>query len=100
MTRWRPVALSVVLSLALFGAIADDDHLDARRLKQAGQIMPLEAILETVRERYPGRVLEVELERESEGYIYEIEILDRSGEVWELEIDAVNGRLLKSERED
>lgn len=100
MTRWRPVALSVVLLMVLFDAIADDDHLDARRLKQAGQILPLEAILKTVSRQYPGRVLEVELERESGGYIYEIEILDPSGEVWEVEIDAVNGRLLKSERED
>ncbi len=100
MTRWGPVALLVVLLAVLFGAIADDDHMDARRLRQTGQILPLETILEIVGRQHPGRVLEVELERESDGYIYEIEILGPSGQVWEVEIDAVNGRLLKSERED
>ena len=100
MKWWSPLVLAILLLTVLVGAIADDDHLDARRLTQAGQILPLEAILETVSRQYPGRVLEVELERESGGYIYEIEILGPSGEVWEVEIDAVNGRLLKSERED
>ena len=100
MKWWPPLVLAILLLTVLVGAIADDDHLDARRLNQAGQILPLEAILETVSRQYPGRVLEVELERESGGYIYEIEILGPSGEVWEVEIDAVNGRLLKSERED
>jgi uncharacterized membrane protein YkoI len=100
MKRWGRLALSMLLLPILFVAVADEDHVDALRLKQAGQILPLEVILETLGRQYPGRVLEVELERPAGGYVYEIQILDPSGVVWEVEIDAVNGRLLKSERED
>lgn len=100
MRHGRPIALSMLLSMALIVALADEDHLDARRLLQAGQILPLEIILDKVTRDYPGRILEVELEQESEGYVYELEILDASGVIWEVEIDAESGRLLKSERED
>ena len=47
-----------------------------------------------------GGVLETELERVSDGYIYEIELVDDSGQVWELKLDASSGELLQSELED
>ena len=47
-------------------ALADDDHIEARRLLDAGEILPLESILKNVREKFPGKILEVKLEREDQ----------------------------------
>ena len=92
-------ALLLILA-PLAGVLADNDHMEARRLVETGSILPLEQILESVHKRWRGRILEVELESERGGYIYEIELLDTQGAVWELEIDAVTGQLLKTEEED
>lgn len=81
-------------------ATAEDDHVTARRLRESGQILPLEQILERARARQPGQVLETELERKDDAYIYEVEILDREGRVWEFNFDARTGELIKLERDD
>ncbi len=79
---------------------AEDDHLEAYHLVEMGTILPLESILETVREQRSGYILEVELERYRESYLYVIELLDDAGIVWEVEIDAVTGKILKIAMED
>jgi len=88
-----------LLLLATVG-LADDDHLEARRLMETDSILPLESILDRVQAQRPGRILEVELEREDGRYVYEIELLDESGQVWELELDAVTGETLEQELEE
>ena len=96
--RWL---LLVVLSLLPALAAADrDDHVRARELQARGEILPLSVILEHTRRVQPGRVLEVELERDDGIWTYELEVLDPQGRVWELRLDARNGRLLERERED
>ncbi len=80
--------------------IADDDHLQARRLVESGEVLPLQSILDKYRADYPGRVIEVELEKKHGEIIYEIEIVDDRGEVRELYINARNGELLKVKVED
>ncbi|MCW8847286.1 MAG: PepSY domain-containing protein, partial [Sedimenticola sp.] len=64
-------------------------------LLEAGKIMALEQILENIRDEYPGRLLEVKLEQEGDSVIYEVELLDSEGKVWELKLDAATGELLK-----
>jgi uncharacterized membrane protein YkoI len=81
-------------------ALASDDHETARRLSEAGKILPLETILEHAQQHQPGRVLEVEFENIRGQYIYEIEILNAKGIVWELELDAQTGQLLERKQED
>lgn len=76
------------------------DHLKARQLVQEGTILPLEQILESARLEHPGRILEVKFEEEHEHYIYEIELVDTEGQVWELEYDAISGKLMEKEREE
>jgi uncharacterized membrane protein YkoI len=73
---------------------------EVRSLTQQGDILPLEQILQEARQHHAGKVLETELETDDDRYIYEIELLDESGEVWEMEFDATTGKLLKQERED
>ncbi len=89
------------VALALFMALspadtsfADDDHNIVKKLKESGDILPLEIIIKKATAKHPGRVIEAELEEKPGGYIYEIEILDKSGVVWELIYDAKTGKFL------
>ncbi|MCB1862998.1 MAG: hypothetical protein KDI47_14910 [Gammaproteobacteria bacterium] len=65
----------------------------------AEQVAPLRDLLAQLSENYPGRVLEVELEREAVGrediWVYEVKLLTDRGRVLKLEYDAVSLELLK-----
>ncbi|WP_260291826.1 PepSY domain-containing protein [Sedimenticola hydrogenitrophicus] len=95
----RHYLLLVALLVPLL-VMAERDHERARALLESGEILSLEQILANVRAEYPGRPLEVKLEQKKGALIYEIELLDDDGKVWELKLDAVTGELLKRERED
>lgn len=82
------------------GHDSDHEQEEVRSLTQQGDILPLEQVLQAARQQHAGRILETELERDDGRYIYEVELLDDSGEVWEMEFDAATGELLKKERED
>ncbi len=97
--RWIAIIVSLLLLLAVGIAAADSDQDSARELREAGEIMPLETILEKARAAHPGRVLDVELEAEHGRRLYQIEILDQRGTVWEMKFDAATGELLKTEKE-
>ncbi len=58
---------------------------------QAGEILPLPQILERVARRYPGQVLEVELERKGDRWIYELKVLQGDGRLIKMDIDARSG---------
>lgn len=87
------------LGLTSIAAVAIDID-EVMRLKQSGEIMPLEDIIIKMRQDFPGRIIEIELEREDGFYVYEIDYVDAQGLVWELELDARNGELLKLKRDD
>lgn len=94
----RPRAWPLLLALTAPSlAGADGDHDEARRLQASGAILPLAQILAGIRDQYPGRILEAELDWEDERYVYEIEYLGPEGHVWELSIDAASGELLNRE---
>ncbi len=91
----KKTALALLLWSLAAGPSAD--HEAAYELAREGRILPLERILEQQRRDRPGRILEVELEREDGNLVYELELLDADGRVWELYYDAVSGRLLETE---
>ena len=91
--------LSVLSPLAPLATASDDDHERARRLRDSGEVLPLASVIAKVREQQPGRVLEVEMDREHGRWVYEIELLAPDGVVWEFEVDAASGELLERERE-
>lgn len=78
---------------------SEDDHERARRLRDSGEVLPLAEVIDRVRERQPGKLLEVELNQEHGRWIYEIMLLSPDGAVWEYEVDAATGELLERERE-
>lgn len=94
---WLPV-----LALLAGPLMADDiDQDEALRLRQSGSIRPVEELLAAAMQRWPGaQLLELELEKERGRYIYEFELVTRSGEVRELEFDAGSGELLRDRRDD
>lgn len=76
-------------------ARADEDADRARREVASGHYLPLESIIEDARSRYPGLIVEVELD----GDEYDIEILAPDGIKIELEYDARTGTLLDVDME-
>ena len=95
------VLLAVFMILSpLHVAMADDDYIEARRLLDSGEILPLEVILKNVKQIFPGKVLEVELEKEDHQIVYEIEILGDDGVIKEIDIDAKTGKQLFSKEDD
>lgn len=92
---------SSILLLALPPVIADDvSHSEARALRDAGRILPLELIIDIAKSFKPGEVIDTELEEDDGRYEYDIEILDANGRVWEMEFDAASGELLDLELDD
>jgi len=81
---------------------ADEDHSydRARRASERGEILPLTEIYARVLKRFPGRVLEAELERERGRWIYELKVLDPSGRLFEIYTDASTGEIIKHKAEN
>lgn len=89
--RLTGVACATLLAAS---ATAFADHDEARALREAGQIRPLESIIEHARSRHPGHVIEAELERKGGRYVYEIELVGEDGRVVEFYYDAQTGEPL------
>ena len=93
----------MALVLGAASAAADlpptDDAAIASRLRDQGIIMPLEQVAQQARRRCPGSLIDVELHYEEahQAYVYAIEMLDLSGRVLELELDAPSGALIEVE---
>jgi hypothetical protein len=97
---WRQaLALALALALAPVAAHADRrDHERARAAVQAGQVMPLPALLDKVQRQVPGQVLEVELEGEGARWVYELKLLQPGGQLVKLHVDAATGEVLDVKR--
>ncbi len=98
----RLCAASLLALMMAWPAFAgrDIDQDEALRLVEQGELLPLQQILDDALGRYPGRLLEVELEFEDGRYIYEIELVTQDKRVIELEYDGQTGRLLEIDEED
>ncbi|MEN5266226.1 MULTISPECIES: PepSY domain-containing protein [Stenotrophomonas] len=66
-----------------------------RQAVRQGRFVPLEQVVADALRRYPGKLIEVELDDGK----YEVEILGPDGVVMELDYDAATGRLLKMEKD-
>ena len=94
------ITASGVLLILLAETVCYADSSEARKLVAQGEILPLEDILNRVKQLHEGRILEVELEQKHERLIYEIELITSQGLVWELYFDARSGQLIKSKQDD
>ncbi len=95
-------SLSICLAVLAGGAAhaGDEDHEQARKALEAGEVLPLKTILERVERVYPGQVMDVELERGHEGggerWIYKVKVLRSGGSLVRLKVDARDGAVLGS----
>ncbi len=94
-----PTALLVAL-LPFTQVAADKDHDRARAVLERGEVLPLAEVLERVRGEFPGEVIATEFDREHGRWVYELKLIDPGGRVVELEVDAVDGRILDTELDD
>jgi len=92
----------IIVCLVIQSAWAGQDinQDEAKTLRQEGLILPLEQILQAAQRVHPGRVIEVELEKKRDLYIYEVEISDSNGQVWEMKFNASDASLLSQEQDD
>jgi uncharacterized membrane protein YkoI len=96
------VLMAMLLSpLALPGAWAGDnrDHERARAAVQAGEVLPLPNLLQKLQRTHPGQVLELELARDDDRWIYEVKLLQANGQLLKLELDAGTGQVLQAKRQ-
>lgn len=77
----------------------EDDHDRAREARERGEILSLVEVSERARARFPGRILEAELDRKGGRWVYELKILDPAGRLREVYVDAQNGALLGHEED-
>jgi uncharacterized membrane protein YkoI len=80
----------------------DEDHSydRARRASAQGEILSLAEIYRRAAARFPGRVLEAELESEHGRWVYELKILDPGGRLRKIHLDAGTGEFLNPEDND
>lgn len=77
----------------------DDDHDRARRALEEGRTRPLAEILAVVEEEIGGDVIGVEFERRGGAYVYELKIVDASGRLREVVVDATTAEIVATERD-
>lgn len=95
---WGVCALALAASPAI--GSGKDDHDRARQAVQAGQVLPLPTVLERLQREIPGQVLEVELEQEQTGWIYEIKLLTPAGQLTKVKLDARTAEVLRVKSRD
>ena len=90
---------AVALAPGLAAADGRRDHDRARAALEAGEILPLAQVLERVGRSRPGQVLEVELERERDSglWVYELKLLQPGGTLVKLHVDARTAAVLRTQ---
>lgn len=81
-------------------SLETEDGLDAafaRAAVQSGRIMPLEKILDILRDRIEGEMIAIQLELEEGALIYEFDLISPDDHVFEVEVDAATGQILEIE---
>jgi uncharacterized membrane protein YkoI len=79
----------------------DDDHVHdrARRAVERGETLPIAELMERLKTRVPGQVVGVEFEREHGKWIYEFKVIDDTGRLVEVYVDAQSGTVLSMEED-
>ncbi len=89
------LSLLLILALSPVAALAGDDHERALEALREGRILPVETIIAAAQKDFGGDVLDVELEDEDEGFVYEIKLIAADGRIMKLDYDAATGQLLR-----
>lgn len=77
-----------------------NDHEKAIEAVQSGEILPLDQILQSIKQKFNGRVLAINLNDNEQGlfgWVYDIRMIDRQNNVINLRIDAGTSTVLMVE---
>lgn len=100
---WLFVVLALTSGVFVFSGdqfVAQaSDHEDIKALRESGKVMPFNQFIDSL-ELQGAKVIEAKLEQEHGRMVYEIEVLEPNGKIYEHYYDAVTGELIKSELED
>jgi uncharacterized membrane protein YkoI len=104
--QFRAVSLGLVVAAAMLAASAgvadpfdrDDrhDHDAARIAVERGEIRPLAELLTMVRDKLPGEITGVEIERRRDSWVYEFRVIDKAGRLFEVYVDAKSGDIKRT----
>ncbi len=91
----RVLVFTLLLALALPGAARSGE----RRPPEG--VMPIGQMLRLLQERLGGgEIVEIELDDDDDGFVYEVYYVDARGRRVEIEVDARTGEILKQEVDD
>lgn len=71
------------------------DHERARKALLSGEVLSLRQVLDRVAGEYPGEPVEIEFEQDDGIYVYEIKLLQPSGTILKMKVDARTGNVIK-----
>jgi len=86
--------------LLTWGLAQSSDGIQGQEQGLLTAKLSMEEAIATAKTKFPGQVLETELENEDGQAVYEIEIAGTNGVVTEIKVDAQTGELLSSDIED
>jgi uncharacterized membrane protein YkoI len=89
-------ALLLAAALSPAAMAGEDDQDRVRDLRQQGKILPLSVIVDRLTDKYPGRILQVELENERGRRVYEIQMILKGGILRTFHVDAHSGDILST----
>lgn len=91
--------LGAILTVLINSRLATASEIDVRSLEKKGEIIKLSQLLEKINKNYLGRIINIELRRNNNRLIYDLQIIDSQGVIWKLSLDAKTGTLLQRNKE-
>lgn len=92
-------AFSVGAEKAWADRKSGDDEDSVRDAVQNNRIMSLSKVKAIVALRFGNNIIDVEIDRKSGQWIYEFKLINNSGRLVEIEVDARTGTILKVEND-
>lgn len=74
---------------------ADADPEQIRAATESGRIRPLSEILQTVGEKVPGKVLDIQVDDTGSPWLYRVKVRGHKGDVTSVTVDAETGKILE-----
>ncbi len=94
-TMKRFVAIAVLFALALAATSGASARTDSRRGDRRGEIISLEQALGSVRQRFPGKLLDADLRSTKGGReVYVIRMLQQNGRIRVVVVDGRSGEII------
>ena len=97
-----PALVSTLFLLSSIGAVSARDvgPDEAAKLQSAGSIQSLDKLNAVALARHPGgTITDTELDEEYGKHIYQVDITDKQGVEWDVEMDAASGIVLKDHQD-